>query len=185
MKVHSSLITPLMTAESSKLRQLQKDIRNLHSRDPNMRAVVFTQFLKQKACIEAAVKSTGINVYSLCGSTNAKVRDSNIRMFQSLATPGPAVFVVTMRAGSVGMTLTAASHVFLMEPCINPATEIQAAGRIHRLGQTKPVGVTKYAYGGSLETNIKTLHDRIVEGTIEITANRIPRAALSILLNGL
>ena len=53
------------------------------------------------------------------------------------------VFVITMKTGSVGITLTAATRVYLMEPCLDPAMEVQAAGRIHRLGQTRDVFVKR------------------------------------------
>ncbi|KAJ1623947.1 hypothetical protein T492DRAFT_567299, partial [Pavlovales sp. CCMP2436] len=51
------------------------------------------------------------------------------------------VFVITLRAGAMGITLTAADAVFLTEPCLDPATELQAAGRINRLGQSREVSI--------------------------------------------
>ena len=118
---------------------------DLKSRDPNMRAVVFTQFRDCYGHVKAMVQRIGMPLYCFDGSTSTKQRDQAIRAFQS-SPRGPAVFVITMLTGSVGITLTAASHVFLMEPCINPADETQAAGRIHRLGQTKPVSGTFQLY---------------------------------------
>jgi SNF2 family DNA or RNA helicase len=67
----------------------------------------------------------------------------------------------------VGVTLTAATHVFLLEPCVLPSTEVQAAGRIHRLGQTKPVAVTKFIYKNSCESSIMDLHNEIKQGDEE------------------
>ena len=90
-----------------------------------------------------------------------------------------------MRAGSVGITLTAASHCFLMEPCLDPATEIQAAGRIHRLGQTKHVHVTKFVYSRSPEENVLALHREIAAGRIKIVDNQVSTAAVSLLAHGL
>jgi superfamily II DNA or RNA helicase len=185
MRLHAPLVQPLMNVTSSKIQQLKADLQGLQQRDAGMRAVVFTQFLDQQRHIVNAVESMGLKVYSLQGSTAAKARDTSIRDFQSLDEKGPAVFVITMRAGSVGITLTAASHVFLIEPCINPATEVQAAGRIHRLGQTKQVGVTKYVYGDSFETNIKTLHEKLASGQVEITPRGLQKTALRVLLVGL
>jgi SNF2 family DNA or RNA helicase len=121
-----------MTIHSFKIQMLKLDISHLRLRDPNMRAVIFTQFLDQKACIEVAMKASGVQVFSLSSSTNPKQCDGFIRKFQSAETSGPAVFVVALRAGAVGITLTAASHIFLMEPCVDLTKEIQAAGRIHR-----------------------------------------------------
>ena len=54
------------------------------------------------------------------------------------------MFLLSMRSGAVGINLTAANHVFLMEPAFNPALEDQAVGRAHRMGQTRPVTVKKF-----------------------------------------
>ena len=66
------------------------------------------------------------------------------------------------------MTLTAANRVFLMEPSEDPATELQAAGRIHRLGQTKEVLIKRFAFRNTIEHAIVDLHE-------EIKAKRVPR----------
>ena len=58
--------------------------------------------------------------------------------------PPTTVFLLSMRSGAVGINLTAANHVFLMEPAFNPALEDQAVGRAHRMGQTRPVTVKKF-----------------------------------------
>lgn len=142
---------PLVREDSSKLKALEAAILDLQSRDPNMRAVVFTQFRDCLAHVKTLVGRMKIPLYCFDGSTTSKKRDEAIRAFQSSATTGPAVFVITTLTGSVGITLTAASHVFLMEPCINPADETQAAGRIHRLGQTKAVAGTFLHDGRSRE----------------------------------
>ena len=58
--------------------------------------------------------------------------------------PPTTVFLLSMRSGAVGINLTAANHVFLMEPAFKPALEAQAIGRAHRMGQTRPVVVKKF-----------------------------------------
>ena len=68
-----------------------------------------------------------------------------------------------------------------MEPCINPATEIQAAGRINRLGQTATVTVIKYAFKDSFETNILRLHRKIKVGKASMSDSLIPPKAVEIL----
>ena len=69
-----------------------------------------------------------------------------------------------------------------MEPCINPSQEIQSAGRIHRLGQTKQVHVTKFVYEDSYESNTVELHEQIAKGTVQFTADGIGKNAIKILL---
>jgi len=78
--------------------------------------------------------------------------------------------------------LTAASHVFLMEPCINSSEEVQAAGRINRLGQKKEIEVTKFAYKDSIESNIVALHKKITSGELQFTGTGIPKACIKVLL---
>lgn len=146
-----------------------------------MRAVVYSQFLEQQKFANKAVKSLGLKTYCFNGSKTADQRDRFIREFQSLEASDPAVFLVTIKAGSVGITLTAASHVFLLEPCIGPASEVQAAGRIHRLGQTKLVVVTKYVFEDSCESKIIELHERIQRGEIEFTTGHLSGDAVCIL----
>lgn len=67
---------------------------------------------------------------------------SHLQAFQS--DPPTTVFLLSMRSGAVGINLTAASHVFLLEPCINPALEEQAIGRAWRMGQTRKVVVKRF-----------------------------------------
>ena len=88
-------------------------------------------------------------------------------------------------AGAVGITLTAASRVYLMEPCIDPATEVQAAGRIHRLGQTKDVLIKRFAFRDSLDENIIKLHERMRRAATDVvvTDGCIPGLGVRI-LNG-
>lgn len=79
------------------------------------------------------------------------------------------------------MTLTAATRVYLMEPCLDPSMELQAAGRIHRLGQTKEVFVKKLCYRDSIDGAIVELHKKIKSGKVSIVDNLFPVAALRIL----
>jgi superfamily II DNA/RNA helicase len=178
MRWYAPYLKSITCADSSKVELLKKDLQELLAREPNMRAVVYSQFLEQLEFAHEAVKSLGLKTYVINGSKTADQRDKAIREFQSLATAGPAVLLVTLKAGSVGITLHAASHVFLLEPFIDPATEVQAAGRIHRLGQTKRVGVTKYVFEDSCEANVLKLHEKVHAGELEYTSGILSRDAL-------
>ena len=69
-----------------------------------------------------------------------------------------------------------------MEPSLDPASELQAAGRIHRLGQTKQVQVKKFVFRDSIESNIVKLHDEIAAGRIAVSDGFFPPEAVKILV---
>lgn len=168
----------------TKIGLLISDLQQLRLSEPNLRVVIFTQYKATfQRCISELAK-TGIMVSKFSGSTSAKHRDEAIRSFQS-AGMGPRAFVVTLPAGSVGMTLTAATRVYLMEPCINPATEVQAAGRIHRLGQTSNVTVIKYVFDNLFEQNIIKFHSKIASGEASFTDDFIPPESMRILTDNM
>lgn len=73
----------------------------------------------------------------------------------------------------------------MMEPCLDPAAEIQAAGRIHRLGQTKAVQVKKLVFRDCIESNIVDLHAEIAAGRITISDGFFPPAAVKILVKNI
>ena len=68
--------------------------------------------------------------------------------------PPTTVFLLSMRAGAVGINLTQANRVFLLEPCFNPALELQAIGRVHRLGQKRNVEITRLVVKSSVESRM-------------------------------
>jgi non-specific serine/threonine protein kinase len=173
------------TIATSKIGALVADLIDLQRAEPAMRVVVYTQYKAiQDACIPK-LEQLGFAVYHFNGSTSAKKRDDMIRNFQNQLDGKPAVFVITLRSGSVGITLTSATRVYLMEPCLDPAAEIQAAGRIHRLGQDRPVEVKKYVFRYSVEANIVTLHQEIAAGRISLRdGSFLPPEAMKILTKG-
>ncbi|KAL9189332.1 hypothetical protein ACHAXT_011822 [Thalassiosira profunda] len=169
----------------TKVAALRKDLAELKRREPCIRAVVFTQFTKVHSATRSGLQRDGFDVFEFSGSSSSNKRDKAIRSFQSTTSRRPAVFVITLRSGSVGITLTAASRVYLMEPCLDPAVEVQAAGRIHRLGQDKPCHVVKYAFRNSYESNVLRLHTEILAGRIAIVDGFVPPEAMRILAEGL
>lgn len=169
----------------SKIKALRRKLKDLRREDPGLRAVIFTQYTATHAAIVEKCKKDEFETFEFNGSSSATKRDRQIREFQATDDDNssrPAVFVITLRAGSVGITLTAASHCFLMEPALDPATEVQAAGRIHRLGQTKHVHVTKFVHSNSPEENILGVHREIAAGRIKIVDNHVPAAAVRLLM---
>ena len=111
-------------------------------------------------------------MYEIAGSTDVKVRHKAIRDFQA-SEPRPKVFVLTMKTGSCGITLTAATRVYLMEPCIDPAHELQAAGRIHRLGQSKDVLCKRFCFRSTYEEQVVELHRQLKSGQAALTDGKL------------
>ncbi len=68
--------------------------------------------------------------------------------------PPTTIFLLSMRAGAVGINLTQANRIFLMEPCFNPALEAQAIGRVHRLGQKRSVEIIRLLMKDSVDSRI-------------------------------
>jgi hypothetical protein len=134
------------------LNSLQDHLENEES------VIVFTQFLSTLGRIEREMQSRGIPSYTLKGSVSAKERLRLIDEFQK--GDKPAVMLMTLKTGGVGLNLTKASVVYHLEPWWNPAVENQATDRAHRMGQTKDVKVFNLLIEGSLEERIADLKIR-------------------------
>jgi len=100
----------------------------------------------------------GFQFRTLSGSMPMKARAKALRDFQQ--DPPTTIFLLSMRAGAVGINLTQANRVFLMEPAMNPALEAQAIGRVYRLGQRKSVQITKFIMENSFETRLLNVTER-------------------------
>ena len=138
------------TAESSKLALLAEMLPALL--DEGRRILVFSQFTSMLALIGAALEAANIRYLTLTGETAD--RATPIRQF---ARGEAAIFLISLKAGGVGLNLTTADTVIHYDPWWNPATENQATDRAHRLGQTKPVFVYKLVAAGSIEEKIIAL----------------------------
>ena len=118
-----------------------------------------------------------VAVFEFNQKTAPQKRHRLIKEFQESAKPGARVFIVTYEAAAVRITLTAANRVFLMEPCVDPAQEIQACGRIHRLGQEQDCYIRRFAFKDSIEEAVIELHDRIKAGTVKVVDGKVDETA--------
>jgi len=126
--------------------------------DEGRRILLFSQFTSMLALIEAELKRAGLDYVILTGDTVD--RETPVRRFQAGEVP---IFLISLKAGGVGLNLTAADTVIHYDPWWNPAVENQATDRAHRLGQDKPVFVYKLIIDGSIEEKILTLQERKAE----------------------
>jgi SNF2 family DNA or RNA helicase len=191
--------------ECTKLLALREQLREKRRREPRAHAVVFTQHMETHAMIVRLLRADGFAVLAFSGATSGHRRHECIRSFQKALDSGAAaaaaaeeeedvveeeeeedsgkakVFVITLSAGAVGITLTAADSVFLMEPCLDPATELQAAGRVHRLGQSRSITVHRFVFRNTVEQSVGELHDKIKAGAITVANNFFTAPAVKLL----
>lgn len=117
------------------------------------RAIVFTQYATFAVQLQALLQDRfSEEVLLLHGKTRRKKRDEIVELFQS--ENGPRIFVISLKAGGVGLNLTSASHVFHVDRWWNPAVEDQATDRAYRIGQTRNVQVHLMISAGTLEEQI-------------------------------
>ncbi|SDQ14737.1 DEAD/DEAH box helicase [Microbacterium sp. cf332] len=119
------------------------------------RALVFSQFTSFLDIVEADLRAAGIGVVRLDGSTTR--RAEVVEAFRQGQDP---VFLISLKAGGVGLTLTEADYVFLLDPWWNPAAEQQAIDRAHRIGQERPVTVYRLVAAGTIEEKVVDLQRR-------------------------
>lgn len=126
--------------------------------DEDRRILLFSQFTSMLKLIEQELDRLGLPYVILTGDTVD--RETPVRRFQEGEVP---IFLISLKAGGVGLNLTAADTVIHYDPWWNPAVENQATDRAHRLGQDKPVFVYKLIVGGSIEEKILALQERKAE----------------------
>ncbi len=148
---HSALI-PGQEAESSSkvdllVESLQEAVADGH------KSLVFSQWTGLLDLIEPRLTREKIAFTRLDGST--RDRQGVVQAFQEES--GPPVMLISLKAGGAGLNLTAADHVFLVDPWWNPAVEDQAADRAHRIGQERPVIIHRLVASGTVEERILAL----------------------------
>ncbi|MBV9019152.1 MAG: DEAD/DEAH box helicase [Chloroflexi bacterium] len=140
---------------SHKLQRLAEMIEELIESGES--ALIFTQFTEMGGALERYLQhSQHYNTYYLHGGTNAAKRDRMVSEFQDPETE-PSLFILSLRAGGVGLNLTKANHVFHFDRWWNPAVEDQATDRAFRIGQRKNVFVHKFVAMGTMEERIDAM----------------------------
>ena len=140
------------TERSHKLDRLSEMVAEVVSEGESL--LIFTQFTEIGAALEHFLRHNHLlNTYYLHGGTSRKKRERMIAEFQDPETEASA-FILSLKAGGVGITLTKANHVFHFDRWWNPAVEDQATDRAFRIGQTKNVFVHKFVAIGTLEERI-------------------------------
>ncbi|MEM7627046.1 MAG: DEAD/DEAH box helicase [Planctomycetota bacterium] len=124
--------------------------------DGGQKALVFSQFTSMLSLVRKRLDELGIRYAYLDGQT--RNRKQVVEQFQE--DPDLQVFLISLKAGGVGLNLTAAEYVFILDPWWNPAVEAQAIDRTHRIGQTKPVFAYRMICEDTVEQRIIELQQR-------------------------
>jgi hypothetical protein len=152
---HPGLVDKTMTDKpSAKLDEL---LQRVHSAtESGDRVLVFSQFTSFLAIVKKRLTQEKIEYLYLDGKT--KNRQALVEQFQSGT--GPAVFLISLKAGGVGLNLTAARSVYLLDPWWNPAVEAQAIDRSHRIGQKQAVFATRLIAADTVEQKVLELQNK-------------------------
>ncbi len=165
-----SLILPpssLLPARSGKTQRLMEMLEELLAAGDC--ALIFTQYRQMGHLLVAMIRQVlDVEPLFLHGGTPQAKRDALVERFQKGDGTTP-IFVLSLKAGGVGLNLTAANHVFHFDRWWNPAVENQATDRAFRIGQTRTVNVHKYVCTGSIEERI----DQMIEQKTELATNII------------
>lgn len=140
-------------AESAKRARLRELLAELVAE--GRRVLVFSQFVEMLRLIEADLGEAGITHLTLTGQTQDRAT-----VLEAFAQGNAPVFLLSLKAGGVGLTLTEADTVILYDPWWNPAVEQQAMDRTHRIGQDKPVFVHRLVAAGTVEEKILDMQAR-------------------------
>lgn len=176
--VSPALIDPTSREVSPKLDHLQSRLVEL--KEEGHAALVFSQFTRALDLIEPVLAQAGLAFVRLDGKTPAAKRKDRIQKFQTQE--GPTVFLISLKAGGVGLNLTRASYVFHVDPWWNPAVESQASDRAHRIGQKNQVTVNRILMHHSIEEKLMALKARkreVFESVVEFRQKKSGGAILS------
>jgi len=148
---HPRLLNPESKLAGAKVEALLDVIEPII--EEGQKVLVFSQFVELLNLLKPVFAERGWRTFYLAGETEN--RGSLVREFQS--TDGPAVFLISLKAGGFGLNLTAASYVVLFDPWWNPAVENQAIDRTHRIGQVNKVMAYRLLIKNSIEEKIRAL----------------------------
>ncbi|MFT6130890.1 MAG: SNF2 family DNA or RNA helicase [Neolewinella sp.] len=171
---HPQMVDPNVDIGSSKLELLSETVREIT--ESGHKVLIFSQFVRHLRLVEKWVIEEGIEYQYLDGSTPGKKRDESVQAFQR----GEGdVFLISLKAGGTGLTLTAADYVIHLDPWWNPAVEDQASDRAHRIGQQRPVTVLRFISENTIEEKIVQLHAKKRDLADSLLAGTEQSASLS------
>lgn len=149
--------------------KIQELVRELSENTGSHKALVFSQFLGMLALIKQELDKLHIPYVYFDGGTSTKEREKAIQAFQKQE--DCRVFLISLKAGGVGLNLTAADYVYIVDPWWNPTVEQQAIDRTHRIGQTKKIFAYRLICKDTIEEKILMLQHRKLNLAKELIAD--------------
>ena len=171
---HPSLVrdaeweSPLSSKVSALLESLGECLPEGH------RVLVFSSFVRLLEIVSRELNKRKIHHRMLYGATPTARRREMVESFSKCEFP---VFLISLKAGGTGLTLTQADHVFHLDPWWNPAAEDQATDRSHRIGQMNPVTVIKFVARDTVEERVLALHEskrELVSAVVDESGPGVP-----------
>ena len=143
---------------STKIEALLEELWRAQGEEPGCKCLVFSQFVSFLDIIQFRLRRAGVAAVKLDGGMSVAARDRVLSEFRESTTC--SVLLISLKAGGVALNLTAASRVFLMDLWWNPAAEMQAMDRSHRLGQHRSITVTRFVVKDTVEERILALQEK-------------------------
>jgi DNA repair protein RAD5 len=163
-KISLRRINPLSPTlrTSAKISALITHLTRIRKINPQSKTVVFSQFTAFLDLISPALSRSGLNHLRFDGTLSQKARADVLARFNTSdgSANSPTVLLLSLRAGGVGLNLTAANRVFMMDPWWSFAVEAQAIDRVHRMGQLADVEVVRFVVKDSIEGRMLKVQER-------------------------
>ena len=160
-------------ATSTKIEALVHELVKMRQASPGSKAIVFSQFVNMLDLIrwrlhsDPILSDMGLGVRAIHGGMDVKARDASLRDFREDAST--RVLLMSLKAGGVALNLTIANYIYLMDPWWNPAAEMQAIDRTHRMGQYRPIRAVRFIAQNTVEEKILHLQEKkrlVFDGTV-------------------
>ncbi|BGP54753.1 hypothetical protein JCM8202_003260 [Rhodotorula sphaerocarpa] len=151
-------IDPTKARTSTKLEALLEELSKTRTEDRTLKTLVFSQFTTMLDLVARRLQLSGFKYVRLMGSMTPVARDNTIKAFTE--DPECTVFLISLKAGGVALNLVEANRAIILDPWWNPAVELQAMDRTHRIGQHRPIMVTRLIISNSIEARILELQKK-------------------------
>jgi len=145
---------------SSKINAALKEIIRIGRDQPDDKIVVVSQMTSFLSILQPLLKDNKIPFTRLDGRMGSDLQREVLQSFQSPAPGSPKLLLLSFRVGGVGLNLTAANHLLLLDPAWNPAAEWQCFDRCHRIGQSKDVNIYKFITKDSIEESMMAIQEK-------------------------